>query len=832
VGRFHALYRLFGLGRRGHGGGGISANKKFVQGFCPAGMNYYVDVVFTYDEGKRCYWRLGGLSILPLDAPWQSATSGWNTTTDGSNLTDYEVGAGSPGGTSRQTIKMALDGTIDLTTIPAGNPTLTLNMPSAILQERVGQVFQIRFRDPVPGLSFSGSSAGACGLTNEDGGVGRLWRFTIPSVAPNWQMDIPVNSTAVPGMTIKRPAIVPHPTLNSAAVSPEPVGLPSEVARLGKAGVVLRMLDPGRYNSRIINGDSMNALRLRTVEPTDYLFGTDTGQPCISFAEQVTFCNEAGCGMHAVFSHRDHPSLIATQINELKRLVHPLCYVEFSNEVWNTQFPQAAECAVMGIRAGLGVTATTASAVASANYMWPNKHTNTVTNMAHSTGDLVLYNVNGQGVALWQILANVPINTPLPAIHSKSIFWAQGSVAFDSVDSFLYYAIQDVPGTTSNQIDRTNTTYWRVLSSTDPADIAICPFAQLIPALAGRWAAYRFRSQRTALIEDLATTARLSVGQPKVLAVINIQNGTTVRGAAAAASSTEGGLILEFDDNWRRAWEVMHSVYVGITGLTSSQTVWNYTVAGASTWLAADKQLVYRTDVTPRQAVDDAANKILSDTNRAFYVSSIQTVMQSFLYNQSLSLQAFIEGLRVAWNAANPGNQYPVQSPRLGFYEFGFQSQTSSSGWPDEASAWSISKAYTSGYLQANFAKVGSRLFRCLADHTGQDPSATTGYWEEILPVNPDIDGKSHQRIGALLNAVWAHPNMYKLQQELYAMIKSFADANQNGEFHLNGYTSVRQYADGAVFAFGFRFGVDETKAVSPAWFAAAENKTYWDALA
>jgi len=823
--------------RRGRGAAG-GATKKLIQGVVPSGMNNYTGQIFAYDEAKRSFWTTqDGSVICPLDHPyvWPLGTgggvqTGWNTTIDGSDLADVQNS-----GPARHTIKMDLDGTIDVASLVAttGTTSLTLVLPSVYDPDRASEIFQMQFVDPVPGVTLGSGSKGIS-LANDDGGVGRLWKVTITGVAGGLAPSISVPVSSMTSGKIRRPRVVPHPTLGVTRAFPEPVGFPAEVARLKKVGMIFRTLDMGRYNARVLNGDTLTTMRLRTAEATDYLFSSNgVGEPRLSLPELITIANEAGVGMQVIFSHRDHPSLLAWQAQQLTALKSPYLFVEFSNEVWNSRFIQNTEISVMGLRAGYAVSNNSAGAVPVA-YQYPYVHTTSVSIIDHVTGDQVIINSPSAGVGVWQALANNPKGTAFPKIHSKTVAWNTGDVVFASSEQTIWVAIQPVPG--NNTIDRTNTAYWRVLSSTNPSDIAICPWAHILYEVQGRWAMYRYRAYMTNLIKGLVDTARTGAGKTTSQHIWNIQNTTTYRGEADAASATEPGIMLEFDNSWQTNPIVMKSVYLGITAMGGTELLWQYTNDGPNYGvLATDKQALYRTDIDGITAVNNLADKMLSDTARAYYTSKVSASIPTAITTGPFPMQGFVNAKLAAWNAANPGNPIAPITVRIGWYETGFQGATESVGWPDEAKAWNSATTYAAGYAQANFATYSGNLYRCKGTATvglspADDITANGSVNWEVIPPAVDFDGQSRVRIGALANAVWHHPNMEKMIKELSAVAQAWA-VNQGGFFLSNVYTTVRPMMSAAGEAFGYRFYDDETLLGSPAWYAATENFTTWSAL-
>lgn len=825
----------------------VPMDKKLVQGVCPAGENYYVDQVYAYDEAKRCWWTTQSSSelIWPLDHPYVwplndpagHSQQGWNTTRDASPLSDY-----ANGGPERATIKMDLDGTIWMDTLPAGITSLNLQLPDAFTEARKRETFQVQFAYPVPGAVLNNGGGSGATWASDDGGAGYLYtlQLTGQSVVLA-QIVIPNTSAAVPGRKVNRPRIVPHPIHGKTKVSPEPVGYPPEIERLRHVGLLYRALDQGRYNGCSINGDTITQLRYRTEQPTDYLISSAAhDNPRISLAEQVQIANEAGIGLHCIFGHRDDlEALVPQHAETLKALDGPLV-IEFSNECWNSTLgPQYLETTIEGIRRGFGTVSKSADAVPDPDLLWPTRSGNsTQTAMAHATGDKAIY-TNPQGSFVVQARKALPKGSPLPTTWTNKAY-KQGDITMGGTLHTLWVAKTDVPV----GIMRGDSSYW----DADPADVDERPWDLLHSTFEGSIAQWNYRSYMSQQIGDIVEAARIEAGKSPPVRIINVNPSTTaVRGDATGVnlgSNTEPYYMLTFDDLWRKNDWVMQSMYLLSAGLGSSTQPWSYTQSTPSIgYVAADKQAVYRTDISARDAIDAALGKMLSEASRSTQVDLIQTHLETLQNTGTYSLQKYLDAQVTAWNAAHPDDPQAPILAKIGWYECGIQSITAGQGWPDDAHAWDATKTYGPGYAQVNpgtdssgtvipgnFAKVGTQLYHCLQTSVGQDPTTNPDYWE-VIPPCLDYDNQPHPRVVSLLNDLWLHSDAYTFIKQLMAMAQSFANAHQGGQFYSNILSSVRAFDTQPTSDFGYRFNDDETKAGSPAWFAACEVKQEWDLL-
>jgi len=844
MGRFNVLNRLRGLGR-------TRQDKKLIMGVNPSGMNYYTHVGFTYDDGKRCAWRLedgspSGSFVCPLDFPyvWPTGTTnkptGWNTSLDGSPLSDL-----AESGPTRNTIKMDLDGTIDMTTLPTSPTTtaLILTLPNYVAPERISETYQVQFSTPVPGAVMSGSGFVAGSWVKEDS-AGKLWRFKLSGLDNiSIKIRVPNNSTAVPSLTIRRPRIVPHPTLGTTKVYPEPIGYPPEVARLKTVGRMIRTLDLGRYNFRSINGDTLTDLRYRDVEPNDYLFGSqaaDAGQPIITLAEQVAIANEAGVGLWAIFSHRDSQTLCLQHAQTLKALNGPLV-VEYSNEVWNTGFIQNTETIFEGLRRGFAKVQLSASAQGE-TMLLPYRHPTSASSMDHLAGDKVITILPSYGTCVFRARTAVAKNTPFPSANNPNAAYATNATTIAKYpQATVYIAIRDIPA--NSNIALTNTFYWR---PTTDADATVAPWDLYLTSNDAVTAREHWRAYMTNFIQGACDAARAAVGKAPVIRVINVQvNVTSVRNDATgvnAASNTEPARMLEFDTLWRHNPWVLQSVYLlGDQFPTSpSQQPWVYSnsfTSGAASLTAADKQLLYTNSASSDLTqVNALADKMLSDDLITYMRNTLNARRISFATTSTYSLQTFLNKQRKDWNDANPGDQVPPLAARVGEYEVGIEGGISNKGWPEEASQWSASASYTAGYAQSNFVKIGSPnyiLYRCKGTPTvGLSPASDPSNWEAISQV-VDFDGVTRPRICALLNAIYHHPKAYALIKGVAADTAAYAANAQGGYYLSNVYSTIRQMVNFPTSSFGYRFDFETNPTItgSPVWMAAAENFQSWEAL-
>jgi hypothetical protein len=834
-GRFGFTNFLKGLGRQKG-----AYNKKLAMGVNPSGMNNYTHIGFTYDEAPRCAWfTQDGSFIAPLDFPylWPTGSGhtglmGWNTTTDGSQMVDvYDLGP------LRDTVRMALDGTIDMASLVARSITrIDLNLPSFVAYERFSETYQVQFPMPVPGATISGSGMVANSWQSDDGGVGRTWRFTLDGTgALSLKISVLVNSGAVPGMTISRPRIVPHPSVGITKVSPEPVGYPPEVAKLKKVGRFLRVLDLGRMNNRTIGGDTLTALRYRTAEPTDYLFGSasaDAGQPYITVAQMVAIANEAGMGLWFIFSHRDIPALCLQHAQTLKALNGPLV-VEFGNEVWNSAFIASTETMFEGLRQGFAKVKSSAAAVPETMTL-PYRHGTTTAQANAASGDKVITILSGYGTCVFRARRAVVKTEAFPTVLNTNAAYAQNATVIANYPlAAVYIAIQAVPANGNIQI--TDTNYWR---ATTDADATLAPWDLYLTSTDALQAREHYRAYMTNFINDAVNSARTAVGKPAAISVINVQvSVTSVRGDATgtnAASNTEPARMLEFDNLWRRNPWVLQSIYLLNDQFPSSQQPWTYShtfTSGAASVTTADKQLLYSDPTTSIAPINALADKMLSDAMIAFMRSNITTRRITFATGGAYSLQTFLNGQRTAWNAANPGDIVAPIVARVGEYEVGIECGVTGRGTPDEAGNWSSGGSYTSGYAQANFAKVSGALYRCKGTATvGLSPASDSTNWELMNPVL-DFDGKTRPRICALANAIYHHPKAYTLLQGVAADTAAYAASAQGGNYLSNVYATIRQMMDTPNSAFGYRFENYEDATNSPAWAAAVDNMALWEAL-
>lgn len=841
------------------------ADKQFRLGVTPSGMNTYTYPIAAYDIGKVGYWTdQGNNQIYGLEMPYAFPNSvqgkswyGWNSTTDGSNITDY-----AEGGASRGTVKMGLDGTIDMTSLGAlGITECRFYLPTAYSAALAGTMFQVRFAHPVSGLTLVGAAAGS--WANDDNGAGYLWRFkaagTTGTPVTGLQatyIRVPNNAANVPSLLLSRPRIVPHPgnetvTRSPAAVTPEPVGYPPEVAKWTRSGTMLRSLDLMRINFCAMAGDTLTSYRMVTSMPTDYLFGYNNAK--FSLQETATLANEAGMGLHANINHRTDPSLIPTVAAQLALVDGPVA-VEFGNENWNSGFIQNSELTIMGLRKGFGLLKKSSDAPGVAPVIqYPYKHTTTATTVAHVQNDLTAYNLPSYGITLFRARKDMPASgVALPTIlngTTTTVSYPAGTVILTNASRTLYVVKPGQTAPTGTPV--TNTTYFQAIdhSVDDATAVAALVNWEVMLYNWECWTArWNYQSWMTRQLVDAVDAARAAVGKSKSLCILNVQGSNQVR-TDVGPSGNESGWMLQFDNMWRRCDWIMSSLYVGESAISPSAYIWAYVgdSTAATDWRQQDRYDIYRTDITANQAVDAAANKILSANSRAYFINQYKAQMDLYSNRATIGLKAQLSKFQTDWNNANPGDIVTSVPCKFGIYEFGGPGNNAN-GSPDQAVAWRADAAYAAGYAPVNsafngnvqtvvgcFAKVGTQLYRCKGTATvGLSPandSGPTGNWEAITSYIDPFNGLSYNRYCGLFNAVWHHPNMKLFIDEIFAMVKTWGDTNQTSAFYASAYTTIRAPLTSPGQAYGYRFYEDESLAVSPAHYALLGNKAAWDLL-
>lgn len=191
-----------------------------------------------------------------------------------------------------------------------------------------------------------------------------------------------------------------------------------------------RCMTPRMVNSPAYKSTSTATQHVR-FPASDRSSGGTAGLTPMSVEQQVSACNQAGIDLYWNGRHVDDEDLWRAEARYAAETLDPSLSVEveFSNEVWNSQFGQYHDMALEGARLGFAAdNATSYAAAVPPSAVYFNGYANVTVDNPNSTlaipnQGLLFANINGVGSVVLRANAANPAGTPIPLNGLSDTNW-------------------------------------------------------------------------------------------------------------------------------------------------------------------------------------------------------------------------------------------------------------------------------------------------------------------------------------------------------------------------------------------------------------------------
>jgi hypothetical protein len=821
------------------------------------------DVDYYWDRARNCVWQANNKSLANRQTPIGPDLI--NVSATGGTVYDAD-------GNSYGSVKMDVDGRI----YPDNNLGLTSYTLLCCCYIEPGRVTNNRFL-----LDFGGpcTITSSTNCTYQSLGNGQ-YIVNFVGDGNDTRMNVSVASMSSAGVN---PTIMPVAGSTPYSYDSTRVTTPEEAARWQAASHYARFLNVNGVNNDVVIGDTLTSFAMRTEECAR--------NNIIPVIDRVRWCNEAGIGYWHQVSHRDDLSLVTQQAATIAaNLTSPLCFVEYSNEVWNTKFlRQLFEVRCMGVRQGYHAPATsttngtsdsdTAHGVYSRSWIdancqpltikSKNQRIETTTSCDLDANDGYFTSTNGIGQVALKALRNLAINTPTPQAYSATKTYVEGDMVWingvgalavsttthtgsggpgvylNTVDyavgaevysNGVLYVSQQNPNL--NHSPASSPSYWLPATSSDkwvlPANYAGATplnWAMIASNNGTDVAGQRWRASQLKKIKAIFDAAFDAAGRQRPIYVVNLQQGATVTGTTVEAQ-------LKNQLDWDGCVDVIDAAVTapycgGTTTYNNANGWWSFKPDGTGDLPGltyADKLGAYAIVATAADA--DAAVQAVADKMLTASVYQYVTDAEiAVISRRKTNFQGYL-------NARGRSSKSAI----IGTYEGGWvgglsaPSNVTIVGWPEERAGWNtntqggVQWVSTKAYAVDSFAfdGGGNAPDGLTNDDLYRCVTANTG----VRP-STDVSGTYWKKV---IRCSSGKNRLPELQARLMRHANFGAWAKYRHDAFKTafgaGYWTNFDACYGIpieptkLFSWGFRETTDDVNA--PAWAACAQTVTDW----